>query len=507
VPHTKRINRLGIVSLLVLTSTGGKAQEQNTPPDLHEQLSSMQREIRELQAAVTSLRAESAAYKGQTDQLRRELAAAQKIEPVRTESAASLLVEGEAVQRTNQQVPIEEELQMLDGKINDQYQTKVESASKYRVRLSGMILMNLFGNRGSVDSIDVPGIAEPQGPLFGKGALGGTLRQSQVGLEVFGPTWAGARVSGSLHFDLAGGFPDTSNGVSLGIIRLRTGGVRLDWEKTSVVAGQEAPFFSPLSPSSLATVAEPAFSYSGNLWDWVPQIHVDRELGRLGPTSFFIQAGILDSLTGDPPQAQTERLPQAGEIARQPAYAVHIASQWGSGEEPTTVGFGGYYSRQDWAFGRMVDGWAGTADWQISLPLKLSLSGELYRGRGIGGLGAATYHSVLSTGVLNSSQSLVQGLDVVGGWGQLKYRATSTLQFNAAYGQDNPFGKQLREFSAFQNLLDPELGRNQSFLLNFIYKPKSNLLFSTEYRHINSGRLTQDRFTAEHMNISIGVLF
>jgi hypothetical protein len=518
VRHLREFSRFGIACVVCLLSAvfllgqspeAGKAPE----PDIKQALASMQQQITELKAAVTELRTESERYRSETEALRRKLSAGGRTE-VAT-SVANPYVNSTGIPtnspdvsvQADQRIPLDEELRLLEGKINDQYQTKVESGSKYRVKLSGMILMNLFGNRGTVDNIDMPGIAGPQGPLFGKGSVGGTLRQSQIGIDVFGPNWAGARVSGDLSFDFAGGFPDASNGVTLGLMRLRTGVVRLDWQKTAVVAGQDAPFFSPLSPTSLATVAEPALSYSGNLWSWLPQVRIERKLVSSGRRSLLLQGGILDSLTGDPPQAQAERLPQAGEISRQPAYAMRLASSWGEGENATTIGVGGYYSRQDWAYGRMVDGWAGTADWQIAFRKRLSLSGEFYRGKSIGGLGASSYHSVLSTGVLNNSQALVQGLNVIGGWSQLKYRATPTLQFNAAYGQDSPFAGQLRQFSAFQNLLDPELGRSQAFMFNFIYKPKSNLLFSTEYRHIDSVRLNQDRFSAEHVNMSIGVLF
>jgi len=41
---------------------------------------------------------------------------------------------------------------LLAAKVEDQYQSKVESASKYRVRLSGIALMNLFSNQGAVFS-------------------------------------------------------------------------------------------------------------------------------------------------------------------------------------------------------------------------------------------------------------------------------------------------------------------------------------------------------------------
>ncbi len=54
---------------------------------------------------------------------------------------------------------MEEDQQLLEGKVNDQYQTKVESASKYRVKLSGIALLNVFGNSGTVDNQDVPSLA------------------------------------------------------------------------------------------------------------------------------------------------------------------------------------------------------------------------------------------------------------------------------------------------------------------------------------------------------------
>ena len=57
---------------------------------------------------------------------------------------------------------LEEDQQVIEDKIDDQYQTKVESGSKYRLRLSGIALLNLFGNRGTVDNLDFPEFAESQ---------------------------------------------------------------------------------------------------------------------------------------------------------------------------------------------------------------------------------------------------------------------------------------------------------------------------------------------------------
>ena len=116
---------------------------------------------------------------------------------------------------------LEEEYQLLSGKVDEQYQTKVESASKYRVRLSGIVLLNLFSNVGTVDNTDIPAVAYDRPPGGSGGSFGGTLRQSQIGLEVFGPQLAGARTTADLQFDLGGGFPRTLNGVNFGLLRLR----------------------------------------------------------------------------------------------------------------------------------------------------------------------------------------------------------------------------------------------------------------------------------------------
>lgn len=86
---------------------------------------------------------------------------------------------------------LEEDQQLIHSELNEQSQTKVEAASKYRVRLSGIVLLSMFDNRGTVDDQEVPEIATPRQQFDSGGALGGSLRQSQVGIEVFGPELAG----------------------------------------------------------------------------------------------------------------------------------------------------------------------------------------------------------------------------------------------------------------------------------------------------------------------------
>ena len=196
---------------------------------------------------------------------------------------------------------LEEEYQLLSGKVDDQYQTKVESASKYRVRLSGIVLMNLVSNQGAVDSIDLPTLAYARPAGDSGGSFGATLRQSEIGFEAFGPNVAGAKTRADLQLDLAGGFPSVPNGINSGLLRLRTATMRMDWTNTSVVVGQDAIFFSPNSPTSFASLAIPALSYAGNLWSWVPQIRVEHRVALGEESSLLFQGGILDPVSGEAP--------------------------------------------------------------------------------------------------------------------------------------------------------------------------------------------------------------
>ena len=402
---------------------------------------------------------------------------------------------------------LEEEYQLLSGKVNEQYQTKVEGASRYRMRLSGIVLLNMFSNVGTVENADIPTLAYGRPLGASGGSFGATLRQSQIGLEVFGPEFAGARMKADLLLDLAGGFAQTPNGVNAGLVRLRTGTIRLDWAHTSIIAGQDGLFFSPNSPTSFASLAIPAFSYTGNLWGWVPQVRVEHRVSLGEESSLLLQAGILDPESGDPPVFANYRQPQAGERSRQPAYASRVAWTRTIFGQPLRVGVAGYYGRQSYGFGGNVDAWAGMTDWDLPLGRQFSLSGKFYRGKGLGGLGGGIGRSVLFNGDPGGLYTQAHYLNSAGGWAQLKYRPANKLEFNGAFGEDAPYLSDLRFFPKPQAYGDPALTKNQGGLLNVIYRPRSDLLFSAEYRHLKTYTIDNGTHSADHINLTMGVLF
>jgi hypothetical protein len=525
-----------LMAWFVVFSADGRAQESSPPrasqggdPAVRE----LDSEVRELRGLMEQMRAENAQSRAEMQGLRQELEDTRKLliplaasmshsvgtsaagpfeanssspaspfAPPTTPAASTPVDLGGRVQK------LEESTQLLGSKIDEQYQTKVETAAKYRARLSGIILMNAFRNVGTSDNLDVPDYAQsPAAGTTSQAGLGATLRQTEIGLEIFGPTVAGAKTSANVQFDFAGGFPASPNGVNFGIARLQTAGVRLDWRDTSVIAGQDSLFISPLSPTSFASLATPALAYSGNLWGWTPQIRVEHRFDLADQQRLTLQGGIVDNLDWEQPSDPYFRSATAGESTGQPAYAIRTAWSRPLFGHPLSFGMAGYYGRQNWAWGRSVDGWAGMTDWQIPILRRLTLSGEFYRGRAVGGLGAAIGQTIVWGGDPKYSSSRIRGLDSAGGWSQLKFQLTPKLELNGAFAEDNAFAGNIRGFATDANNFDPILGRNHGALGNLVYRPRSDLLLSAEFRRLHTFPIFDRSTVTNQINLAMGILF
>jgi hypothetical protein len=480
----------------------------------------LQEQVRQLRSLVEQMRAENAESRAEMHQLHQDLQSTRALLerpatiPSGSEMAASSASAATSTSPAQGSAPLEERVQKLEestsligSKIDEQYQTKVESASKYRARLHGIVLMNAFRNLGGSDNQDFPNYAQPVPPGWSTDNIGATLRQSEIGFEIFGPNIAGAKTSADVQLDFAGGFPATGNGVNFGIVRLQTASMRFDWENTSVVAGQDSLFISPLSPTSFASLATPAFAFAGNLWGWTPQLRVEHRFSISDQQTVTVQAGILDNLDWEYPPNSFYRWSQAGELSGQPAYAVRTAWSRPVHQQPLSFGVAGYYGRQDWNWGRNVDAWAGMADWQIPILPRLSLSGELYRGRGIGGLGAAIGTSIVYGGDPHVPSTPIRAVDTAGGWSQLKFQLTPKIELNGVVAQDDAFPGNLRGFATDQNNFGEILGRNRGALGNVVFRPRSDLVLSAEFRRLRTFPVYSSSSVTSQVNLSVGILF
>jgi outer membrane murein-binding lipoprotein Lpp len=517
------IGGLGVLVALLLTVPRAFGQEPAAGAqdpagaslrDLQQQVQALSSDVRAMKAEVDDARTEAAQLRQELQSASRQLQAlkgqlAQTAPQGQTTTAVAAPQSATpGASLDNRVSKVEEDQQLLDSKVDTLAQTKVASGSNYRVRLSGMVLFNAFSTRGSVANYDLPTFVAPGEPGESNSVLGATFRQSIFGLDVYGPEIAGATTRGDIRADFFGGFPSAPEGITTGIVRLRTAGIHFDWQDTSLVIGQYAPIISPLSPTSLVSTGYPALSSAGNLWVWTPQVYVEHRFEMADKSKFTVQAGIMDSLSGQPPAESPYRDAQPGEQSGQPAYTARVAVSHNSESGPFSLGFGGYYAPQTWGYNRKVTSYAATADWNIPLSRWFAVSGEFYQGRALGGLGAANGQSVILTGTLSNPYTFVRGLNSTGGWAQLKYTPLERLEFNGAFGEDFSVPPSLG-YTATGYVVNGfvPLGRNESAFVNTIYHLRSNLMLSTEYRRLRTAQDQPGIYSGNVVSVGAAALF
>ena len=259
-------------------STGDSSHLEQRLDQVLAALNSMQHQLDDSKQQIDQLR-------GELQEVHAQLAAANAEIPAATAEAASRLES--SVQQ------LQEQDEILHAEVKQHDQTKVESASKYPVKINGLVLFSSFLNDGAVDNIDLPIVALPRDPTIAHGSLAATVRQTVLGLEARGPMLWGARSAGDFHVDFFGGVPYTDYTTSTGTLRLRTAHARLDWTNHSLIAGLDAPLVSPIEPTSYVGLGEPPFAWSGNLWVWAPQLEsINR--AHLGSGTLGLDFSLLD---------------------------------------------------------------------------------------------------------------------------------------------------------------------------------------------------------------------
>jgi hypothetical protein len=398
--------------------------------------------------------------------------------------------------------------QIINARIEEQAQDKVESSLKYRLKLSGIVLFNAFNNTGQVDNSDVPSVAVERLPGQSSGGIGASLRQSIIGLEGIGPEIFGARTSGAIQMDFFGGLPAGYGSNTSGIARLRIARIRMDWQNTSLIAGLDAPFFSPNSPTSFMSLATPEFAAAGNLWAWAPTIRVEQRFDT--PISQFkVEAGVLD-----PPSYSIaiagERSPTPSEASRRPVTAVRVSMNGRNENRPLSFGVSGVYIPQTFASGEFASGWGALADWNFPVLAHVSIAGEFFTGKGLDAFGGvpASYSVGQTYSYQYVSAPGVAAIGMIGGWSQVKYRLNSRHEFTAGVGTGNWNSGYLRyqvvENPSLSSILFP---RNEMFFANYIYRPRSDLVFSGEYRRLRTYPTSGAAAIAGQFGLAAGFLF
>jgi len=400
---------------------------------------------------------------------------------------------------------LRERQSVLESQTATQDQAKVESASKYPVRFSGMILMNGYVNTGKGDSVLTPSVA-----LGGAGTTGASLRQTILGLDMHGPHVFGASSSADIRLDFAASVSSgsTYGADKFGLARLRTAHGELRWDRTRAFFSLDKPLISPQSPDSITAVAVPALAWSGNLWTWNPQLGVEQEIGSGSHGQLSAQAALIAET--DPPALfpssplPSYTPPSTSEWSRWPGVEAAINFAPPQPENGFLLGIGGIFAPHRVPQGKF-DSWAGTLNFGLPLGSRSRFSGSAYRGQGLGGLGGGAYKDYVYR--TTPTDFYFQALDDFGGWGQLKQMIGERLEMNAAAGIDNVPGHQLRPFVIPTPGGLYNLARNRTFTGNVIFSPSAYLLFSVEYRRIMSSFVNLPTQSSDVIGIAAGYKF
>ena len=506
------VARAAVAAILYAVAACGVSAAQQaagpSPADLQKKIDAISAALAATQQQIEQSQQQMRELQQEMDQLKQQMAAAGVTTGTSTVASAT-----PAAETAPDAVTAEERQQATEAAVKVLDQTKVESASKYPVRVTGLVLFNSYLNRGVPDNADLPAVANRITATSGNGSMGAGFRQTIVGLEGEGPHVFGARTSANVNIDFFDGLAYTSYGTSSGVLRMRTAQVAMDWEKDSIDVGFEAPLISPRSPSSFATVAEPSLAGAGNLWTWAPQMRYAHRFNVRDDDHVQFEFGLWDPSSAGYNPNQLFRAASPGELAEQPAYESRIsyATNDGKGAE---FGVGGYYSRQTYpgyagtSYTAHLDSWASTIDWKVPFARYFEVSGEGYRGRAIAGLGGGVYKDVVQgTSPLNGA-TVLHGLNAIGGWAQWKTRFSEELEANLAIGLDDGLARDFHAVVLPAGASNGQLrARNRMFVANAIYRPKTYIILSPEYRRIWSWPINSQVNTLDVYTLSVGFQF
>src|SRR6058998_3055902 len=359
-------------------------------------------------------------------------------------------------------------------------------AVKRTLELTGLVLVNGFFTNARVNNSDVPQFVDSLAPAS---AVGGSIRQTRLGLLVTEPDVLRGSFSGEVDLDFFGGQQPSSGGRTFPLVRLRRAVGIVSWAHAQVLFGQESPLVAERSPRSLASVGFPDFAAAGNLWLWLPQFRATLEQGytlRLAE-----QVAVLAPTSGTAQGLFTTQ-PDSAERSRRPYLQARIRLAWGPTDDPSEIAIGGHLG---WlaAADSFFQSRALTADARVKFgPVELLAEG--FTGKSLAGLGGGGIGQNLGpTGVEVRTK---------GGWGQLNVRPRREVMFGGGCGIDDPDDRDLSD----------ALGNPRGRLKNFVceghvdVRPSGPLVLGVEFRRLET-TYPSGKFTANHFNLAAGYRF
>jgi hypothetical protein len=381
----------------------------------------------------------------------------------------------EAAEGTPKLTP-EDRLDIVERRVDEQAQTKMETSQKFPVRLAGMVLFNAYANSKQSGGSDYPVVAGPTGA----GHDGATVRQSIIGLEFQDPNAVlGGKVHGSIYMDFFAGANNNA-------LRIRTATIQVDWKTRSIAAGLEKPIFNPREPSSLAQVGISPLTGAGNLWLWLPQVRFEQDLKFTAGTGVRALIGAV----------QTRELG---------AYSGTVTAE---GSRPALEGRANFYHRLDeerrfemavgfhtsttHAAGAAIPSNLVSLDWFFNPWKRMEFSGVFYSGTNIAHLGSGTRQGFGAYG------KYIYGIGSRGGWGQTTVHLASRWDLHIFTGQVD---------DANEHLSNGAIGKNLLYGGNIYFHIAPNVITSCETTQVRTMYIGQGLRINNHYDLALAYFF
>jgi hypothetical protein len=416
--------------------------------------------LQEILARIEKLEAENRELRREVDALRSAL------NPRSTEAEAPRFAE---------------RLEVQEARTAELAQVKVQTASRFPVELTGMVLFNLFSN-GAYGAGQYPTTAAlVPGPRI----AGGSFRQSILGLRFHGPEVAGGgKVSGLFQADFWAGSDFSLNH----LFRIRTAMVTSDWKRFSVSAGQDKPLISPREPDSLAQVGVSPLTGAGNPWLWQPQIRLEERLPLSQSSGLRLQGALFqtsESRTLVPDEYASSTAPA------RPGYQGRFEFWKDGGEERRLEIAAGFHASSSRSAGYSIPSRIFSTDWMIRPWRALELSGLFFNGQNIAPLGALRQGFVFAGGTPRAVRTR-------GGYAQLAWRPSARLSFNTFSGQQDDRNA---------DLLPGRIGKNLVLGGNIMFRAAPNIMVSLESANIRTQYIGSGYRKVMHYDLAVAYLF
>lgn len=374
----------------------------------------------------------------------------------------------------------------------------------------GILFFNAFSNSRGTNNADVPIFATPTGT----GNFSASVRQTRLGVKLEGAKVGKARLGAVVEGDFFGGFPSIGTGENMGVFRIRLAYAKLDWERTSVTVGQDWMVFAPVNPVSMATAGNPQMAAAGNNWARLPQVRVDRKLGG----HFTWQGAILEPQTGDfATNAAFTVQPTSGAASNVPFFQSRLAysdKAWFGTKKPGSIAVSAHYGRSKVFTGTTnvrndIESVGVALDWNFPLADRLTLLGEAFFGRNLGGFQGGVFQNYNSDFAYRQGSSLVPGgvraIGTRGGWFQAGFTppvSKDRLGIYGSIGIDDPNDTDLVSLSHRDWRT-----RNLVFAGDVVYRFTPQFSIGAEIRRLMTNYVISGRRNSTHVNLGASYSF